>query len=133
MVENWVTQIISWLPELFWHIFKWNSFLVINTKFACFPSNHVPRELGRPSGDFEGHVGSPDCVIGRIWRLSDRLPTALQRLYLNVKGPKKDKLYSSGTLSECGNGVLIALTKVTQLRPPSIWDNNINSREIETV
>ena len=54
-------------------------FLVINTKLACFPFNHVPtyRELGRPSGDFEGHVGSPDRVMGRIWRLSNRLSTAL--------------------------------------------------------
>ena len=54
-------------------------FLVINTKFACFPFNHVPtyRELGRTSGDFRGHVGSPNRVMGRIWRLGDRLSTAL--------------------------------------------------------
>ena len=37
-------------------------FSVINTKFACFPFNHVPiyRELGHPSGDLWGHVGSPN-------------------------------------------------------------------------
>ena len=32
---------------------------------------------GRPSGVFGGHVGSPDRVMGRIWRLGDRLSTAL--------------------------------------------------------
>ena len=49
-------------------------FLVINTKFACFPFNHVPiyRELGRPSSNFGGHVGSPNHVMGCIWRLCDR-------------------------------------------------------------
>ena len=49
-------------------------FSVINTKFACFLFNHVPtyRELGRPSGDFGGHVGSPDQVI----RLSTLRPEA---------------------------------------------------------
>ena len=30
-------------------------------------------ELGHPSGDFEGHVGSPDRLMGRIWRLGDRI------------------------------------------------------------
>ena len=56
-------------------------FLVINTKFACFPFDHVPtyRDLGRPSGDFGGHVGSPDRVMGCIWRLGDRLSTALHK------------------------------------------------------
>ena len=55
-------------------------FLVINTKLARFPFNHAPtyRELGRPSGDFGCHVGSPNHVMGRIWRLGDHLPTALQ-------------------------------------------------------
>ena len=78
MVENWVTQIISWLPELFWVMFK-RFFLVINTKFACFPFDHVLtyRELGHPSGDFRGYVGSPDRITGRIWQLGDRLFTAL--------------------------------------------------------
>ena len=48
-------------------------FLVINTKFACFLFDHVPtnRDLGRPSGEFSGHVGSLNRVIGRIWRLGD--------------------------------------------------------------
>ena len=66
-------------PKLIWLIFIWNSFFVINTNFACFPFNHVPsyRELGRPSVDFEGYVGSPDRVMDRIWRLGDRLSTAL--------------------------------------------------------
>ena len=43
-------------------------FLVVNTKLTCFPFNHVPtyRRLGRPSGDFEGHVRSYDRVMGRI-------------------------------------------------------------------
>ena len=79
MVENRVAQIISWLPELFWLFFKYYLLLVINTKFACFPFNHVPtyRELGRLSGDFEGHIGLPDRVMGRIWQLGDRLSTAL--------------------------------------------------------
>ena len=74
MVEDWVAQIISWLPELFCHIFN-IKYQVINTKIACFPFNHVPtyRELGRPSGDFGGHVRSPDRIMGRIWRLGDRL------------------------------------------------------------
>ena len=42
-------------------------FLVINTKFACFLFDQVPtyRELGRPSGDSGGHVGSPDRVMHR--------------------------------------------------------------------
>ena len=55
-------------------------FLVINTNFACFQFNNVPtyRELGRPSGDIGGHVGSPDRVMGRIWRLGDVLSTALR-------------------------------------------------------
>ena len=54
-------------------------FLVINTKFACFLFNHVPTywELGRPSGDFGGHVGSPNRVMGHICRLGDPLSTAL--------------------------------------------------------
>ena len=64
-------------PKFIWLIFIWNSFLVINTNFACFPFNHIPsyRELGRPSVDCEGHVGSPDRVMDRIWRLGDRLST----------------------------------------------------------
>ena len=33
--------------------------------------------LGRPSGELWAHVGSPDQVMGRIWRLGDRLSTAL--------------------------------------------------------
>ena len=51
----------------------------INTKFACFLFNHFPtyQGMGRPSGDFGGHVGSPDLVMGRIWRLGDLLSTAL--------------------------------------------------------
>ena len=54
-------------------------FLVINTKFACFLFDQVPtyRELGRPSGDSGGHVGSPDRVMGHIWRLGDLLSAAL--------------------------------------------------------
>ena len=57
----------------------WVFFWVINTKFACFPFNHVPTfwELGRTLGDFAGHVGSPDSVMGRIWRLGNHLSTAL--------------------------------------------------------
>ena len=57
-------------------------FLVINTKFAWFLFNHVPtyQELGRPSGDFRDYVGSPDQVMGRIWRLGDLLSTALFEL-----------------------------------------------------
>ena len=53
MVENWVAQVISWLPKLFWLIFK-DIFLVINTKLACFPFNYNPtyRELGRPSASW---------------------------------------------------------------------------------
>ena len=83
MVENWVAQIISWLPELFWLIFKRYLFLVISTKFACFLFNHVPiyRELGRPLGEFGGNVGSPDRIMGRIWRLGDRLSTALIKIH----------------------------------------------------
>ena len=43
-----------------------------------FPLNHVltNRELGGPSGDLRVHVESPDRVMGRIWRLGDRLSTA---------------------------------------------------------
>ena len=54
-------------------------FLVINTKFRYFLFNHVPtyQELGRPSGDYDGHVGSPHRVLGHIWRLGDRLSSAL--------------------------------------------------------
>ena len=60
MVENCVAQIISWLPEIFDLFLKDIRFLVISIKFACFLFNHVPtyRELGRPSGEFGGHVGS---------------------------------------------------------------------------
>ena len=66
-------------PNYFDSSLKGICFSVINTKFACFMFNHVPtyRELGRPSGDFGGHVGSPKQVMGRIWRLGDLLPTAL--------------------------------------------------------
>ena len=62
--HSWVTQIILT------HLKKDISFSVIYTKFACFLFNDVPtyRELGRPSGDLGGHVGSPYQVIGRIWR-----------------------------------------------------------------
>ena len=65
-------------PNYFDLSFK-DIFLVINTKFACFLFNQVPtyRELGRPSGDSRGHVGSPDRVMGRIWRLGDLLSAAL--------------------------------------------------------
>ena len=54
-------------------------FLVINTKFTWFLCNHVPtdRELGRSSGDFGGHVGSPDRVMSCIWRVGDLLSAAL--------------------------------------------------------
>ena len=62
MVENWVIQIISWLPELFGLIFKRYCFSVINTKLTCFPFNHVPT----------------DRVMGRICRLGDRLSTVLK-------------------------------------------------------
>ena len=62
---------------------------------------HVPnyRELGRPSDDFEGHVGSPDHVMGRIWRLGDRLSTALISMHF---GGTVDtaKLTSSWTFAD---------------------------------
>ena len=65
-------------PNYFDFSFK-DIFLVINTKFACFLFDQVPtyRELGRPSGDSGGHVGSPDRVMGRIWRLGDLLSASL--------------------------------------------------------
>ena len=92
MVENWVAQIISWLPKLFWHILKRYLLLVIDTIFWCFPFNHVPtyRELGRPSGDFGSHVGSPDRVMGRIWRLGDRLFTSLPKRMADRDHPRCD-------------------------------------------
>ena len=69
-------------PNYFELSFKRNLFLVINTKFACFIFNHVPtyRELGHPSGDFMGLVGSQDRVMGRIWQLGDLLSTALSKM-----------------------------------------------------
>ena len=78
MVENCVAWIIFVCPNYF----DLSMFFVINTEFACFLFNLVPtfRELGGPycpSGDFEGHVGSHDRVMGRIWRLGDLLSTAL--------------------------------------------------------
>ena len=69
--------------------YLWNNFfLVINTRFACYPFNQVPtyRELDRPSGDFGGHVGSPDYVMGRIWRLGDRLSTVPHLLLIIMGG-----------------------------------------------
>ena len=74
MVENWVSRIILSCPNYFDLCLK--IILVINTKFACFLLNPVPAHRG-PSGDFRGHVGSPDPVMGRIWRLGDLLSTAL--------------------------------------------------------
>ena len=65
-------------PNYFDLSFK-DIFLIINTKFACFLFNQVPtyRELGRPLGDFGGHVGSTDRVMGRILRLGDLLSAAV--------------------------------------------------------
>ena len=56
--------------ELFSLILKDIYYSDINTKLACFPFNHVPtyQELGGPSGNFRGHVGSPDHIMGHIWR-----------------------------------------------------------------
>ena len=67
-------------PNYFGLSLKDICFSVINTKFACFLFNHVPtyQELGCPLGDFGGHVGSPDRVMGRIWRLGDLLSVALR-------------------------------------------------------
>ena len=50
-------------------------FLVINTKFECFLFNHVStyRELGCPSGDFGGQIGSPDRVMVRMKNLKTLL------------------------------------------------------------
>ena len=50
-------------------------FLVINTKFECFLFNHVStyRELGCPSGDFGGQIGSPDRVMVRMKNLETLL------------------------------------------------------------
>ena len=59
MVENWVAQNISWLPELFWLVFKRHFFLVINTKFACFLFNHLSR-VGSPIARLRG-----SCWIAR--------------------------------------------------------------------
>ena len=59
MVENWVAQIISWLPEL------------------CSHLSGVGLPVGQLQGGGGGHVGLPDCVMGRIWQLGDRLFTAL--------------------------------------------------------
>ena len=66
-------------PNYFELFLKDICFLIINTKFACFLLNHVPtyREVGRPSGNFGGHVGSPDRVMSHIWRLGNLLSTAL--------------------------------------------------------
>ena len=61
MVENWVAGIISWLPELFWLIFK-RFFLVINTIVACFLFNHVPN-LSRAGSSIGWFLGS--CWIAR--------------------------------------------------------------------
>ena len=60
-------------------------FLVINTKVRCFLFNHISnyRELARPSCDFKSHVGSPNRVMGRIWRLGDCLSTALGTSWFN--------------------------------------------------
>ena len=52
-------------------------FLVINTKFACFPLNHVPTywELGRPSSNFGVMLDHPTA----LWvAIGDRLSIALQ-------------------------------------------------------
>ena len=38
-----------------------------------------------PSGDIRGHVGSPDWVMGLIWRLGNLLSTALFLLYTHAK------------------------------------------------
>ena len=67
-------------------------FSVINTKFACFPFNRV-WELGRPSGYLGAHVGSPDQVMGRIWRLGDHLSTVL--LQGTVVQMSKSKVFRS--------------------------------------
>ena len=42
-------------------------------RFIMFPPY---RELGHPLGYFGGHVGSPNHMVGRIWRLGDHLSTA---------------------------------------------------------
>ena len=42
-------------------------------------------ELGRPTGDLWDHVGSPAREMGRIWRLDDRLFTALFQEFITNK------------------------------------------------
>ena len=66
-------------PNYFDSSLKDIRFIIINKKFASFLFNHVLtyREVGRPSGDFGGHVGTPDRVMDHIWRLGDLLSTAL--------------------------------------------------------
>ena len=66
-------------PNYFDLLSKDVCFSVVRTQLARFLSNHVhtQRKLGRPSGDFGGHVGSPDRVMGRIWQLGNLLSAAL--------------------------------------------------------
>ena len=86
--NSWVTH--SWwktglsesflgCPNYFDLSLKDIRFIIINKKFASFLFNHVLtyREVGRPSGYFGGHVGTPDRVMDHIWRLGDFLSTAL--------------------------------------------------------
>ena len=101
-------------PNYFDSSLKGICFSVINTKFACFLFNDVPtyRELGRPSGDFGGHVESPYQVMGRIWRLGDLLSTALQMSNRYLKF-----LWHQQQI----NRVYDRLSHETKIRPGSTW------------
>ena len=54
-------------------------FQLLKQSWHVFCFNHVPtyRELVRLSGDFRGHVGSPDREMGRIWQLGGLLSAVL--------------------------------------------------------
>ena len=90
--KTWLPESFLGCPNYFDLALKEICFLVINAQFACFLFHYVPiyRELGRPSGDFGGvrgvggvvgvwggHVGSPNRVMGLIWRLGNLLSTSL--------------------------------------------------------
>ena len=59
---------------------------MINTKLACFPFNHVAtyRDLGRPSGDFGGHVVARPCNGSHLSTPEDCLSTALPSCFVDL-------------------------------------------------
>ena len=79
-------------------------FFLINTKFACFLFNRVPtyQELGRSSGDFKGHVGSPNQVRDRnIHRTAIDCVTRVYALYHTIGLHRYDGLKFVSKLFKC--------------------------------